>query len=928
MTAHLPRRHFLTLTGSLTLAGGAALAAGVTTTTAAAAGQRALAELPKTIPALQEWQGRAGAEYAVPPSGQQFRIILRSADGAQLIRAKIVLQEDLPKVLKRTVEVVVQDTPAPVAGDLVVTLGAPPNQNLEGYEIEVGAALWLRGTPAGVMHGVQTILQWFRQQTIVPAGLVRDWPKYKDRGFLVANSARHYTMEWWKGQINELAYLKMNLLWVYVGYESTTSLAQLKEIAAYAAKYNIALVPQVNMPGHMERLLEPGMGLPDRGDLDLSKDEVYPFARGLFEKYLDEFPTPYWHLGADEYLTRLDGDPNFTVEYARYPQLGQSAKQRYGADANPVDIFTGFLNQMNETVRAHGKQLRVWSDGLLTSINKAQLNQNIILEHWATWPNRKTPGQLLEAGYQVSNSNPEFLYYDPPNPPDHNGRFPNAEAIYNRFHPGVFPPRHPDEAYEIVDPNHPGLRGAKLHLWTLPANEAEEIQSNNLRQPFRSLAQILWGSPFPFVRYADGFPGLINRVGRPPQYPIGRHQKSPAAGHTSVPPQRPAQVIFYDDIVPESVSMGEGGIEAGTPGRTTFDPATNTATFTPLAPWSYEKTCEIRYVARDTLGEVIQGRWTFKVAKRPTLAYPRSLFNDVDGPEVEWSSDSRETELGVRFRVDRPGVVLGVKFYKAPGDTDVHTGSLWSPSGEKLATATFSGESAAGWQEVRFAQPVRIDAGGNYTASYHSPTGTFAYDHDFYDRTQDNGVLHTPTGAGLFSYGPTSYPTQIWMNTNYWADVIFQPDTYTLWNVGDAPVFGATEQTSLEMGVKFSSTNGGKVHGVRFFKGTHNTGTHTGTLWTEGGQKLTTATFVGESASGWQEVRFAQPITIAAGASYVISYSSAGGYSATENGMAGGRQNGALSTSGPGLYALKAGDFPTLSYQNRNYFADVVFSEG
>ncbi|WP_165956866.1 DUF4082 domain-containing protein [Kribbella antibiotica] len=916
---NLPRRHFLALTG------GAALAAGLTTTaqSAAATGQGTLAGLPDTIPNLQEWTPGSGAQYVVPAAGQPFRIIVRAADAAQVARAKVILQEDLAKVLNRTITVETQDTPAPAAGDLVLSLGAPPNQNLEGYEIEVGAALRLRGTAAGVIHGAQTVIQWLRQATTVPPGLVRDWPKYKDRGFLVANSARHYTMEWWKGQINELAYLKMNLLWVYVGYESTTSLAQLKEIAAYAKKYNIALVPQVNMPGHMERLLQPGMGLPDRGDLDLSKDEVYPFARGLFEKYLDEFETPFWHLGADEYLTRLDGDPNFTVEYARYPQLGQSAKQRYGAAANPVDIFTGFLNQMNETVRAHNKQLRVWSDGLLSNINKAPLNQNIILEHWVTWPGRKTPTQLLNEGYQVSNSNGDFLYYDPPNLPDFPGRIPSAEAIYDRFHPGVFP------GNEIVDPNHAGLRGAKLHLWTLPATEAEEIQSNGLRQPFRSLAQILWGSPFPYARYADGFPGRINRVGRPPQYPVGRRKISPVNGATTVWPQRKPQVVFFDDIDPASVQLREGGIEAGTPGRTTFDAATNTATFTPNAPWRYEQTCSMSFQARDTAGQWISGQWSFKVAKRPSIAYPRSLFNEEDGPAVEWYTDSRETELGVRFRVDRPGLVKGVKFYKAPGDGDVHTGSLWSPAGDKLATATFPEGSKAGWQEVLFAQPVHIDAGGNYTVSYHSPTGTFGYNHNFFNgHSQDNGVLHAPAGNGFFSYGPTSYPTESYLNTNYWADVIFQPDTYALWNVGDAPTFGATEPSSLEMGVKFSSTKAGKAHGVRFFKGTHNTGAHVGTLWTAAGVKLATATFTGETAGGWQEVRFAQPITITTDTEYVVSYSSAGGFSATDGGLAAARSNGSLTTSGPGLFAVQSGQFPTQSYQNRNYFADVVFSEG
>src|SRR5688500_4101000 len=139
MTAHLPRRHFLKLSSSLTLAGGAALATGITTTTASSAAamdQGAFAVLPETIPALQEWQARTGPEYVAPTSGP-FRIILRTGDGAQLVRAKVILQEDLPKVLGgRTVEVVTQDNPAPAAGDLVVTLGAPPNQNLEGYEIE------------------------------------------------------------------------------------------------------------------------------------------------------------------------------------------------------------------------------------------------------------------------------------------------------------------------------------------------------------------------------------------------------------------------------------------------------------------------------------------------------------------------------------------------------------------------------------------------------------------------------------------------------------------------------------------------------------------------------------------------------------------------------------------------------------------------
>ncbi|WP_405062378.1 DUF4082 domain-containing protein [Kribbella sp. NBC_01505] len=915
---NLPRRHFLSLAGGAALATGltATTATAQTTATSATATATALAAPPVTIPALREWTAGSGGQYAVPGPSQTFRVIVRGADAAALQPVAEVLKTDLTKVLGRSVQSVVQDTPAPVAGDIVLSLATAVG-NDEGYQLKVGAVLELSGERAGVFHGAQTIIQWLRQATTLPGGVARDYPKYPERGFLVANSARFYTMTWWKGQINELAYLKMNMLWVYVGYEDTTPLSQLKEITAYAKKYNIAVVPQVNMPGHMERLLapRPDLGLPGRGgDLDLSKDESTSYARGLFSPYLSEFDTPYWHLGSDEYL--VDFRDDLPVRYDLFPQLGAKAKQRFGNNAQPVDVFTGFINDMNTTVRASNKQLRIWNDGLLTSITAAPLNKNVIVEHWVGWPNRKLPSQLLAEGYQVHNSNGDFLYYDP------EVRRPEPKPIYDSFHPGKF-------SGETVGPDTAGLRGAKLHLWTLPASEAEEFQSDRLLEPYRALSQVLWGSPKPFATYDGGFSNLIVTVGRPPLFPVGRHTVSPPDGATTVWPQRKPQVVFYDDIRAETVALREGGIEAGTPGRTTWDAATKTATFTPTNPWRYGQKCSMSFQASTASGQSVTGQWSFTVAKAPSLAYPRSLWNEEDGPAVERYSDARETELGVRFRVDRPGLVLGVKFYKAPGDGAVHTGSLWSPSGQKLATATFTGESTMGWQEVRFAQPVRIDAGGNYTASYHSPTGTFGYNHDYFDgRTQNNGVLHTPTGAGMFAYGPTSYPNESYLNTNYWADVIFQPDTYTLWNVGDAPALGATEPTSLEMGVKFSSSKAGKVHGVRFFKGTHNTGTHTGSLWTEGGQKLASATFAGESGFGWQEVRFAQPVTIAAGTSYVISYGSAGGFSATENGLATARANGSLITSGPGIYALQSGQFPTLSFQNRNYFADVVFSEG
>ncbi|WP_030923002.1 DUF4082 domain-containing protein [Streptosporangium amethystogenes] len=46
---------------------------------------------------------------------------------------------------------------------------------------------------------------------------------------------------------------------------------------------------------------------------------------------------------------------------------------------------------------------------------------------------------------------------------------------------------------------------------------------------------------------------------------------------------------------------------------------------------------------------------------------------------------------------------------------------------------------------------------------------------------------------------------------------------------------------AVTLGVKFKTTTTGAVNGIRFYKGTQNTGTHVGSLWTGDGQLLALA---------------------------------------------------------------------------------------
>src|SRR6185312_7764248 len=132
-----------------------------------------------------------------------------------------------------------------------------------------------------------------------------------------------------------------------------------------------------------------------------------------------------------------------------------------------------------------------------------------------------------------------------------------------------------------------------------------------------------------------------------------------------------------------------------------------------------------------------------------------------------------------KFRSDVAGYITGIRFDKGAGNTGTHVGYLWSGTGTLLASATFTGETATGWQQVNFGAPVAITAGATYIASYLAPAGHYAYDRNYFASSGvDNGVLHALSntaagGNGVYVYGSGGFPSQTYLSSNYWVDVVF-----------------------------------------------------------------------------------------------------------------------------------------------------------
>jgi hypothetical protein len=157
---------------------------------------------------------------------------------------------------------------------------------------------------------------------------------------------------------------------------------------------------------------------------------------------------------------------------------------------------------------------------------------------------------------------------------------------------------------------------------------------------------------------------------------------------------------------------------------------------------------------------------------------PCTLFSSTQTPGTADADDPNAAELGVQFSADSNGWITGVRFYKSAANSGSHTGSLWTSAGTLLATGSFTGESATGWQTLTFGTAVPITAGTTYVASYYAPQGHYAQDSGFFSQAYDNAPLHAPAsvagaGNGLFSYAGDVFPTSSFGASNYWVDPIF-----------------------------------------------------------------------------------------------------------------------------------------------------------
>jgi hexosaminidase len=270
----------------------------------------------------------------------------------------------------------------------------------EGYELTVtkGQARIVAAQPAGLFHGVLTLRQLLpaavehqaavNRRLIMPAAHVVDVPRYEWRGAML-DVARHFLLpDDLKRFVDLLALYKLNRLHLHLAddqrwrieiksWPNLTAVggqmaiggaragfytqAQYADIVAYARSRYITVVPEIDMPGHINAAL---VSYPDlkcdraRPDpfaeiggssntLCVTRDSVYTFVGDVVREIAAAAPTPYFHIGGDE-VSSLNKDQ-----------------------------YRGFIQRVDTIVNAAGPRMIGWGE-----IAPANIQTRTIAQHW------------------------------------------------------------------------------------------------------------------------------------------------------------------------------------------------------------------------------------------------------------------------------------------------------------------------------------------------------------------------------------------------------------------------------------------------------------------------------------------------------------------------------------------------------------------
>ena len=451
---------------------------------------------PYVIPEIKEWIGLEGKCFITSESTIRVGQINREA----LLPIATILKQDMSEMMGLDLKVEIGGEPK--QSDIYLQLDDEDRLiGEEGYLIHIRDYIALTAlSKKGAFYATRTLLQILqRQNNSIPQGVIRDYPRYKKRGFMLDVGRRFSSIEALRQYVKLMAWYKMNDFQIHLNdneihFDDTkwrTEYAAFRlecdtykglaaedgyytkkefgELIDFAKEYGVDIVPEIDTPAHSLAFVQydetlalgPGKG---RDHLNIMKEGTYRFVDDLFEEYMrgDEptFRFQDVHIGTDEY-------------FGTHEEL---------------EAFRAYTDRYLRWIKAKGRTPRLWGNLSSFKGKTPVISEGVIINTWSLdWVDAI---EMIKAGYDIINSDDTRLYIVPN--ADYYRDYLDKENLFNQWEPNMF-----RDAYTIPA-GHPRLLGGAFSIWNdkIAIKISENEIYDRAKEGIQVLSQKLWNKDF------------------------------------------------------------------------------------------------------------------------------------------------------------------------------------------------------------------------------------------------------------------------------------------------------------------------------------------------------------------------------------------------------------------------------------------------
>ena len=409
---------------------------------------------PVVIPEIREWLGKEN-NFVISDSS---KIVIDPSYKDQLSDMANTFAEDYKDITDKEISVV--ESISPEAGDFYFTLNtSEEGLGKEDHLMTITDFIKVEAKEStGAFWATRSILQILKQSgTTIPQGIVRDYPKYEVRGFMLDVGRMQFSLDYLYETAETMAWYKMNDFQVhlndnyifleeysnngedpmnaYSGFRLESDVknggnnglnkadltstdtfytkAEFNKFITDSREIGVNIVPEFDTPAHSLPFtkVRPDLKLGSWGrqadHLDVTKPESLEFVKELWDEYLDgENPVfdeqTVINVGTDEY------DARYTEEFRKFTddllEYAQDEKDR------TVRLWGSLTARPGNTpVRSENVQMNIWNTG------------------WAD------PNKMFNDGFDLINMVDGTLYIVPG--ADYYYDYLNKANLYNNWRP-------------------------------------------------------------------------------------------------------------------------------------------------------------------------------------------------------------------------------------------------------------------------------------------------------------------------------------------------------------------------------------------------------------------------------------------------------------------------------------------------------------